>query len=292
MNAELLEQLRTAQQELEPQFKRLRNATSALQGALKLASEETLDALSMQKALTKLEEAGVPLDHAALQTATATFATVTQQALDALAFAFARDLKHAFEARGQAVEGRPPTLVVEDLVLNINIATRKAQWLYGKEALTSPIPLSINAILKAFDAQRKLILDRKIDVAAFLGEVHKAWQVLLDERLQNSGRRPTSNRINIVETYSKVVLNRQSPRFWNAPARSTFKDYERPLFVRDLVLAQTAPALSVEGKSYRLRLGVATKSQADSATRSIWLPNGALDGEYYAELTFEENANE
>lgn len=292
MNAELLEQLRTAQQELEPQFKLLRNATGALQSALKLASEETLDALAMQKALAKLQEASAPLDNASLQAATATFANVTQQALDALAFAFARDLKQAFEQRGQTVEGRPPTLVVEDLVLNINIATRKAQWLYGKEALTSPIPLSINAILKAFDTQRKLILDRKIDVAAFLGEVHKAWQTLLDERTQNSGRRPTSNRINVVEIYSKVVLNRQSPRFWNAPARSTFKDYERPLFVRDLVLAQVAPTIDVEGKNYRLRLGVATKSQADSATRSIWLPNGALDGEYYSDLVFEESANE
>lgn len=291
MNAELLEQLRTAQQELEPQFKLLRNATGALQSALKLASEETLDALAMQKALAKLQEASAPLDNASLQAATATFANVTQQALDALAFAFARDLKQAFEQRGQTVEGRPPTLVVEDLVLNINIATRKAQWLYGKEALTSPIPLSINAILKAFDTQRKLILDRKIDVAAFLGEVHKAWQTLLDERTQNSGRRPTSNRINVVEIYSKVVLNRQSPRFWNAPARSTFKDYERPLFVRDLVLAQVAPTIDVEGKNYRLRLGVATKSQADSATRSIWLPNGALDGEYYSDLVFEESAN-
>lgn len=292
MNAELLEQLRAAQQELEPQFKHLRNATSALQSALKLASEETLDALAMHKALVKLEEAGAPLDHAALQTATATFAAVTQQALDALAFAFARDLKHAFEQRGQTVEGRPPTLVVEDLVLHIDIATRKAQWFYGKEALTSPIPLSISAILKAFDAQRKLILERKIDVAAFLGEIHKAWQELLDERTQRTGRRPTGNRVNVVETYSKVVLNRQSPRFWNAPARNTFKDYERPLFVRDLVLAQVAPTIDVEGKSYRLRLGVATKSQADSATRSIWLPNGALDGEYYSDLTFEESANE
>ena len=52
---------------------------------------------------------------------------------------------------------------------------------------------------------------------------------------------------------------------------------------------QSAPSVMLDDKTYRLRLATATKSQADSATRSIWLPNGALDGEYVADLTFEES---
>jgi hypothetical protein len=287
MNVELLEQLQAAQKELSPQFKALRNATGALNQALKLAGEEQADALTMQKALTKLQQAGAELAHEPLAAATEAFAQATQAALDALAFEFAHDLKAAFERRGQAVEGRPPTLVIGDLVLHIDIAVRKAQWLYGKEPLTRPIPLSISGILQAYDAQRKLILERTIDVPTFLADLQKAWQELVDERTQRSGQRPRGNRLNIVETYSKLVLNRQSARFWNAPSRSTFKDYERPLFVRDLVLAQSAPTIEVNGQPQRLRLGVATKSQADSATRSIWVPNGALDGEYYSDITFE-----
>lgn len=287
MNAELVEQLRAAQDELEPQFKALRTATGALNQAIKLAGAETADALAMQKTLARLQQTHGSLSNDALETATAAFAAATQQALDALAFAFARDLKAAFEQRGQSVEGRPPVLVVDSLVLNIDIGARKAQWFYGKEALTRPLPLSIDPILKAYDAQRKAIVERTIDVPAFLGELHKAWQDLIDERLQRSGRRPSGNRLNLVETYSKLVLNRQSARFWNAPSRSTFRDYERPFFVRDLVLAQSAPTVVVDGQTHRLRLGVATKSQADSATRSIWLPNGPLDGEYYADITFE-----
>jgi hypothetical protein len=43
----------------------------------------------------------------------------------------------------------------------------------------------------------------------------------------------------------------------------------------------------VDGQGRQLRLGTATKSQADNAGRSIWLPSSALDGEYYADLTFE-----
>jgi len=287
MNQELLAQLQMAQQELDPQFKALRDATGALKQAIKLAGEAQLDALAMQKALVKLRQAGESLPVGNLHTAVDTFAAETQSALDALAYAFARDLKASFERRGQAVEGRPPTLIVGELVLNIDIAGRKAQWLYGKEALTRPIALSINTILQAYDAQRKAIVERKLDAPAFLAELYKAWQDLHEERTQKGQRRPTGNRLNIVETYSRLVMNRQSPRFWNAPSRSTFKDYERPLFVRDLVLVQTAPTVSVDGQPQRLRLGVATKSQADSASRSIWLPNGPLDGEYYADITFE-----
>jgi hypothetical protein len=284
MNAELFQAVQAAQQELDPQFRALRSATAALNHAAALAAEERADALAMQKALLKLQQAGGQVDNPALTHAVAAFAGATQQALDDLAFHFAHDLKAAFEQRGQTVDGRPPTLVVDSLVLHIEIGVRKAQWLYGKEALTRPLPLSIGAIIQAYDAQRKSVAQRSIDVSTFLAELHKAWQELLAKRDQ----RPVGGRINLVETYGQVVMNRQSARFWNAPSRSTFKDYDRALFVRDLVLAHAAPALLVNGKILRLRLGVATKNQAESASRSIWLPQSALEGEYYANLWFEE----
>lgn len=284
MTTELQEKLRAAQDELEPQFKALRGATSALKRAMRLASEDKLDALAMQKALVKLEQANELVDSAGMQAATSNFAHQTQEALDALAFAFARDLKETFEERGQTVEGRPPTLVVDDLILNIDINARKAQWLYGKEPLTKLIPLSINGILRAYDRQRKAILDREIDVDEFLHELYAAWQNVMDKRSQ----RPTGGRLNLLEVYSQLVLNRQATRFWNAPSRSTFRDYDRALFVRDLVLARQSPTVTVDGKTYHWQLGTATKSQAESASRSIWIPRSALDGEYVASIAFEE----
>ena len=283
MNTALLETIQAAQSALDPQFKALRAATGALNQAAKLAAEERADALAMQKSLAKLEVAAEQVTDLAFTQAVADFAAATRQALDDLAFHFAHDLKEVFEQRGERVEGRPPTLVVGELVLQIDINVRKAQWFYGKEALTKPIPLSINAILKAYDQQRKAIVDRKIDVDGFLGELYKAWQDALAKRAQ----RPSGGRIILVEIYSQVVLNRQAQRFWNAPSRSTFKDYERAHFVRDLVLAHDAPGLTVDGQTLRLRLGVATKNQAESAARSIWVPQSALDGDYYASLWFE-----
>ncbi|MBP8108869.1 MAG: hypothetical protein KBG20_19265 [Caldilineaceae bacterium] len=283
MNTDLLETVQTAQRALDPQFKALRAATGALNQAVKLAAEERADALAMQKSLAKLEQAGQDVTDPAFAQAVADFAAVTRQALDDLAFHFAHDLKEVFEQRGETVEGRPPTLVVGALVLQIDIAARKAQWLYGKEALTKPIPLSINTIVKVYDQQRKAIVDRKIDVTGFLAELHTAWNELLAKRSQ----RPAGGRINLIELYSQVVMNRQIPRFWNAPSRSTFKDYERVYFVRDLVLAHDAPGLTVDGRTAHLRLGVATKNQAESAARSIWIPQSALDGDYYASLWFE-----
>jgi hypothetical protein len=282
MNPALLAQLQTAQTSLEPQYHSLHAAVAALKRATALASEETLDAIAMHKHLAKLQEAAAQLDDPALTSAAAAFAEQTQHGLDALAFEFARDLKHVFERRGQEVQGRPPTLVVDSLALQIDMAARKAQWFYGKEALTSPLALSINAIVKAYDQQHKAIAQRSIDVPAFVRELYKAWQDALAKRQKP----PAGKRINLVEIYSQVTLNRQTQRFWNSPARSNFKDYERAHFVRDLVLAQAAPTVEAEGRTQHLRLGVATKSNADNPMRSIWLPQGALDGEYYADLTF------
>jgi hypothetical protein len=284
MSKELVEQLSSAQKMLDPKLKALSSAASALKQAVKVAGEEIPDALAMQKVLAKLEQASALVDDETMQAATANFASETQTALDALAFQFARDLKEVFEQRGQPVGGRPPTLVVEPFVLQIDIANRKAQWFYGKEELTRPIPLSIATLVQAYDKQKKAIIERTIDLPAFVAELYRAWSDLLAKRIQ----RPAGGRVNLVELYSQVVLNRQSARFWNAPSRSTFKDYERVLFVRDLVLAHGAPATEIDGQSHHLRLGVATKSQADSASRSIWLPQNALDGEYYANLTFEQ----
>ena len=286
MDETLSQALQSAQQELTPRFRALQGATGALKHAIALAGEERHDALAMQKALAKLQQAASLLDDPALHAATAAFAGATQDALNELAFHFARDLKEAFEQRGQAVEGRPPTLAVDSLVLQIDITARKAQWLYGKEALTRPIPLSIDTIVRAYDQQRKALFERKVDTGAFVTELHKAWEELLAKRSQ----RPAAGRINLVEIYSQMVLNRQTPRFWNAPSRSTFKDYERAHFVRDLVLAHGAPVLHVDGKAAHLRLGVATKNQAESASRSIWLPQSALDGDYYASLWFDEES--
>lgn len=284
-HAELLEQLDTVQKTLEPQLKALRTATIALQQAVKVTKEEHPDALAMQKVLDKLQQADALLENEALQSATATFAQRTQTALDALAFEFASDLKETFIQRGQSVEGRPPTLVVEPFVLQINIASRKAQWFYGKEALARPIALSISTIVQVYDQQHKAIIGRSLDIPAFVGELYQAWRDLLAKRTQ----RPAGGRLNIVDIYSQVVLNRQSTRFWNAPSRSTFRDYERAFFVRDLMMAHTAPSIQVDGETHYLRLGGATKSQAESASRSLWLPKSALDGEYYASLTFEQS---
>ncbi len=283
METELITKLQAAQQELAPQFKALQAATGALKQALQQATAEQLDALAMQKALVKLQQANAQLDNEAMQAATAAFAEQTQAALDALAFDFARELKATFEQRGETVEGRPPTLVVNSLTLQIDIAARKAQWLYGKEALTRPIPLSISGILKAYEQQRKSIIERTIDLPTFLGELYATWRKLLAQRTQ----RASNDYMNVVALYSQLTLDRQSARFWNAPARSTFKDYDRAHFVRDLVLAHEAPTVEVDGKRYQLRLGGATKSQADSATKSVWLPKAGLDGEYYGNVMFE-----
>ena len=237
----------------------------------------------MQKALIKLQEAAEAVGDDGLREATGHFQAETEKALDALAFEFAKDLREAFSARGLEVTGRPPALAVNELVLGIDTAARKAGWFYGKEALTRPLPLSLSAVVGAFEREQRTILARELDTDAFLGELYTTWAQVLGEK----NRRPQGGRVSLIETYSKLVLNRQSGRFWNAPSRSTFRDYPRALFVRDLVLAQPSPTLTVNGERQRLFLGVATKSQAESSSRSLWVPQGPFEGGYYADITFE-----
>lgn len=278
---EALTQLEAAQTELTPQFAALRLTMGALKPAIRLSKEDKADALPMQKALLKLETAvsamqsETVIDTGNLETAVSAFATVTNAALNDLAFDFAKDLRDEFAQRGETLNGRPPNLSVGILTLKIDIAARKAQWLYGKEALTKPIPLSLTGILKAYDQQAKRIASRELD-ANFSTELRQAWQNCMDKRKQ----RPPGGRINFVEVYSELIINKQIARFWNQPSRSTFKDYERELFVRDLVLAH-------EQGNLPFRLGVATKGQADKSNRSIWIPKTAVDGDYYSDITFD-----
>ena len=82
---ELLTKLKEAQDQLTPEFKALRNIMGALNGAIRLASEEKADALPMQKALVKLETAAAESDNEILQAATVAFAEETNAALSNLA---------------------------------------------------------------------------------------------------------------------------------------------------------------------------------------------------------------
>ena len=291
MNHTLIEQLKSGQSEILPRFKALQAMTGALKQGLRLASQEKIDALPMQKALTKfeaalqtVEEQGLATDE--LRTIHKTFADVTQQALEALAFDFARDLRELFENQGETVSGRPPTIVVGELVLQLDLNARKGRWFYGKEALTKPLALSFTAIPKAYDQQKKQIVERQTDAGKFLQELYGTWNELIEQR----SRYPAGGRISITEVHSKLVMNRQNARFRNQPSRRTFQDYERVFFVRDLVLAREAGALvNMNGQERRLHLGVATKSQAEQANRSVWIPSGPLDGAFYADVSFGEN---
>lgn len=282
---QLLQLLQAAQNELDPQLKALKDITGALKTASRLAGEGKADALPMHKALAKLEAAAAVVNSETVNAAVTAFAAVTQTALDNLAYDFAHDLREAFMARAETVTGRPPTLAIGLFIFKMDITARKGQWFYGKEPLAHPIPLSLKGILQAYDQQTRRITNRTLDVDAFLAELYKAWEDCLSKK----SRRPTKGRINIVELYAQLVLNRQSSRFWNTPARATFKDYEREMFVRDLVLLRDSgrASFTIDGKERELRLGVATKSQAEQASRSIWLPTHEMDGDYYGDLTFD-----
>ena len=278
---EALTHLETAQTELEPQFAALRATMGALKPAIRLSKDEKADALPMQKALLKLETAVVDMqnetiiDTANLETAVSALATVTNAALNDLAFDFAKDLRDEFTKQGVTMDGRPPTLTVGMLTFKMDIASRKGQWLYGQETLTSPLPLSRYRIFQTYKQQVKRIAERELS-DDFLPKLQVAWQKVMDARKT----RPRGGRVNLIEVYSQLTMDMQKVNFWNQPSRRTFQDYPREFFARDLALVR-------EQGNAPFRLGVATKSLAEKASRSIWVPKTAVDGDYYSDITFD-----
>ncbi|MEZ4607522.1 MAG: hypothetical protein R2865_12190 [Deinococcales bacterium] len=52
--------------------------------------------------------------------------------------------------------------MVGELLLEINMASRKALWFYGKEPLSRPLALSLSSISQAYEAALKLVPERKL----------------------------------------------------------------------------------------------------------------------------------
>ena len=88
----------------------------------------------------------------------------------------------------------------------------------------------------------------------------------------------------IIDCYYELVLLRQSRSFNSSPSKRNFTDYTRAQFVHDL--DRFGSQLRHQGQ--RLILHTATKTQAESPSRSLWVISGTgpHDGQYVADLEF------
>ena len=207
-----------------------------------------------------------------------------EQAQHALADTFGRGLRDALAAQGIEIGGRPPSFEIGRFALQTDFVNRLATLSYGKHLVARRVPLSIEAVLRAYETAQKSIMGRNEDPARWIENLHTAWSIAILKR-EASGR-SAAGRANIVECYYEMTLLRQSRAFRSAPGKNIFADYSRAQFAHDFFEYAIEQGRTHAGK--RVVPHSATKSQTDNDERSLWLVEGKgpNDGRFFGDVGF------
>jgi len=270
---------------LLPSLRRDLKTQTSLAGALKDAVAalrgDSVDVIKLSHAYATLQ--GAKIQDAALSALLPDIGQELEQAQYVLSDTFGHALRAALAEQGIAIGGRPPRFEVGRFEIAANFVSRGASISYGKEIVVKRAPLSVEAVLKAYAREAKAITGRNEDGTRWVELFYQAWK-------NARQRRDTSdNRANIVDCYFELVLLRQPKNFRNAPGKSSFVEYSRAQFAHDFF--QFANAQPIKYKGMKIFGHVATKSQAESADKSIWIVEGDSPhaGRYIADVVFDSD---
>jgi hypothetical protein len=265
---------------LAPDLRREIKGLATLIAALKESSTalraEPVDVVRLDKALDVLR--------ASKEQAVLDAVPELQNELDlaqrALGYEFGQKLRTALAAEGVTIGGRPPKFEIGRFELDANFARRFSVLRYGKDVVAPHVPITVDATVKAYQSALKAIQGRTQDGAAWLAQLHDAYQIARRKRNVNDSR------INIVDVYLEMVLLRQGRAFASEPSKRTFTDYSRPQFIYDFYEYTSRQRLVYKGQVVKVHS--ATKSQTDSPAKSMWIVEGdsPYDGHFFADIEF------
>lgn len=263
--------------ELRRETKALTDAVAALRDAATSLRGEAVDVVKLDKALTTLRDGRIQDD--AISALLPSLDDELQQGQVMLGATFGDALRHALAERGVSAGGRPPRYEVGRFEIDADFAKRGASISYGKELVVKRVPLSVEAVVRAYEREVKAIMGRNEDPQRWMESFRNAWELA---RRQGAG-----GRANITACYFQFVLLRQSRGFRAAPGKGTIVDYTRAQFAYDFYELTQRQRLAYDGK--RVVMHPAAKSQAESAERSIFIVQGESphDGEYIGDVSFE-----
>jgi hypothetical protein len=267
--------------ELRREAKALTSVAAALKDALAALRGEAVDVVRLGKAYDALQSSKI--QDPALRELLPGLEQELSQAQHALADTFGLALRHALAEQGVELGGRPPRFEIGRFELAANFVSRTATLSYGKELVSKRLSLSIEAAITAYQREAKTIEGRNEDGARWIEQLYVAWDAARRKRGS------AELRASIVECYLEIVLLRQSKAFRSAPSRHDFTDYSRAQFAHDFFeFTGRRPATYKGLRAFGL---VATKSQTDSAERSIWIVEGDSphDGRYIADVKFDKD---
>lgn len=265
---------------LVPALRRETKNLTAITGALKDTSaalrSEPVDVVRLDKALTLLQNSG-SADVAGLL-------PELREELDlssrGLADEFGQKLRDALAKQGLAIGGRAPRFELGRFELQANFSKRIAVLRYGKDIVVPRMPVTVDGAIEAYNGAAKLITGRNIDGTAWMAQFYDAF------RNAQRKRDTQSARVNIVECYVELVLLRQGRTFSSEPSKRTFTDYTRAQFAYDFY--EFAERQHLVHNGHVVKAHVATKSQTDRPTSSMWIVEGdsPYDGRYFADVEF------
>jgi hypothetical protein len=269
------------QPELRREIKQLATLTAALKDALTALDGESVDVIRLEHAYRMLQNSKV--QDAALANLLPQIEQELEQAQRALGDSFGLALRHALEQHGITLGGRPPRFEIGRFELAANFVNRSAVLSYGKNPLSKRVPLSVEGVIAAYQRENKAIAGRSEDGSRWIEQLYTAWEAV--RRKRGIGE----PRASIVECFYEMVLLRQSRAFRSAPSKNSFADYSRAQFAYDFFEFTNNQSLHHNGlRPFGL---VATKSQAESAERSIWIVEGDSPhaGRYIADVKFDRD---
>ncbi|NTU80375.1 MAG: hypothetical protein HGA45_13530 [Chloroflexales bacterium] len=266
---------------LRREVKLLTEQATALKDAANALRGEAVDVVKLGHALTALEAS--KLKDPAVAALLPRLADELDQGQQALGATFGLALRHALAERGITLEGRPPRFEIGPFELAADFVSRAATLSYGKNLVARRVPLSVEAVLKAYDREAKAITGRSENGAEWIRQLYAAWEIV---RARRGGGDP---RANIVECYYELVLLRQPRAFRFSPSKHSFVDYSRAQFAYDFY--------EFTGRNKAIYQGLrafgtsATKSQTDNPERSIWIVNGDSPhaGNYISDVKFDKD---
>jgi hypothetical protein len=264
--------------ELRREVKGLNGLVAGLKDALTALRGESVDVIKLGHAYSALSATKTP--DPTLAALLPALNQELQQAQRALGETFGLVLRHALEQQGISMFGRPPRFEVGRFEIVANFVTRSASISYGKDLITKRVPLSVEAVVKAYQRDAKAVLGRNEDGERWIANFYSAWE--------NARRRRGSaeQRANIVDCYFEMVLLRQSRAFRSAPSKTSLVDYSRAQFAYDFFEFTNQQRRMYNGM--HVAAHASTKSQTDNPEKSFWIVEGETPhaGRYIADVEF------
>jgi hypothetical protein len=263
---------------LRREAKRLAGLVAALRDSMTALYTDPVDVVRLDHAYAVLQNMGT--QDGVLDILMPRLADELQEAQGQLSTVFGKALRDAMAASGIQVTGQPPRYEIGRFEIDANFLNRKASLLYGKWEVARNVPLSLDAVIKAYEREAKNIEGRNQDGAAWVEQLHEAWEAANRRNGKSSGR------VNIVNCYYELTLLRQKPSFRTEPSKRSFADYGRAQFTYDFAEFVLNQRLTYQGMVVHMH--TATKSQTDSPGKSMWMVTGGSphDGQYVADIEF------